>query len=458
MINNQFNKVKYIIWVLFPIYCLFFSSCKKYLDAKPDKTIAVPTTIQDFQAMLDNSNFNTEYPVAGDIASDDYFLKASDLSSFDEPEQLTYVWAANASNDMDWNYNYGNVESCNVILDGLKKLSTAPANSEQAEIQGSALFLRGYTFFQLANVFSLPYNAQTSSSLPGIPLRLSSDITVKTTRSSMFDTYQQIISDLKIAAGLLPITPKVKTRPSKPAAFAALARTYLAMQDYANANVYADSCLQLYNKLIDYNTLDSTSTNPIALFNDEVIFHAVASAGFDGVLNPYYANVDTTLYASYAANDLRKNNFYTYAGNGYYAFKGDYSGQSFGQLFNGIAVDEVLLVRAETYARLNNISKAIDDLNSLLIKRYAKSSFVPYPETYANALPLILQERRKELAFRSEIRWGDLRRLNLDTRFAKILARHINGTTYTLPLNDKRYAFLIPVSVIQTTGIIQNSR
>ncbi|MDB5199228.1 MAG: RagB/SusD family nutrient uptake outer membrane protein [Chitinophagaceae bacterium] len=440
-------------WLLLPLCCLFFTSCKKYLDAKPDKTLAVPSTLQDFQAILDNNFLNLDYPFAGDIGSDDYFLKASDLSNFSTNIQLTYVWNANAANDLDYNYGYNMIERCNVVLDGLAKTGLQSSES----IKGSALFLRGYIFFQLANIFSLPYDMQNSNNIPGIPLRLSADITVKTTRSSMQETYQQIISDLQSSLPLLPVQPMVKTRPSRPAAYGVLARTYLAMGDYANANKYADSCLQLYSKLMDYNTLDNTLSNPISQFNDEVIFHATTS-GREGVLNPYYARVDTSLYASYTSNDLRKNIFYTSAGDGYYGFKGDYTGQSYGSLFNGIAVDEILLVRSETYARLGNNSGAIADLNLLLSKRYSKSGFTPYPNNYANLLQLILQERRKELAFRSEIRWSDLRRLNKDPQYAKSLTRAINGQTYTLPPNDKRYAWLIPVSVIQQSGILQNDR
>ena len=74
------------------------------------------------------------------------------------------------------------------------------------------------------------------------------------------------------------------------------------------------------------------------------------------------------------------------------------------------------------------------------------------------ALTLILDERRKELAFRSGLRWSDLKRLNQDSRYAKTLSRKIGGQSYTLAPGDKRYAFLIPVSVVQMDGVAQNSR
>jgi hypothetical protein len=432
-------------------------SCQKYLEARPDKSLAVPATLPDFQALMDFQGLTNNFPYAGSIASDDYFVNLSDWQAFEVNPRNTYIWDAQAANDMDWSYGYGNIVRTNVVLDGID----AAAGPKQARnnIKGQALFFRGYIFYQLANVFTLPYRAESAATDLGIPLKLKADITAKTTRSTLAETYAQIITDLKGAAALLPVSVPVKTRPSRPAAYGALARTYLAMGDYANANRYADSCLQDYSRLIDYNTLDTSSLNPFPMFNDEVVFHAIDHAGGD-VVDPYYARVDTALFASYGPDDLRRYLFYTYAENGHYAFKGDYLGASYGALFNGIATDEQLLIRAETYARLGQPAKAIDDLNALLARRYRKGSFKPYSDgmTANAALALILQERRKELAFRSEIRWGDLKRLSGDPRFARTLRRVLGGNTYTLVPGDKRYAFMLPVSVVLQTGIPQNAR
>jgi hypothetical protein len=442
-------------------FCMLAStgmSCKKYLEAKPDRSLGVPATLRDFQALMDGQGMNNLLPYAGDVASDDYFLDYADWSAFPlDAARNSYVWDPKAATNRDWLLSYIAVINCNVVLEGIDKASGAPADKNK--VAGQAYFFRGYIFYELANVYTLPYNKSSAGSDLGIPLRLKSDITAKTTRSTLAETYSQIISDFRHAAALLPVIPLVKSRPSKPAAYGALARVYLGMQDYANASLYADSCLQLYSKLIDYNTLDSTAVNPFPLFNDEVIFHGM-STGTDDVVDPYYAKVDTDLYRSYGRHDLRKPMFYFATAPGYYGFKGDYTGQSYGQLFDGIATDEQLLIRSETNIRLGKVAAGIADLNSLLVTRFEKGNYVPYDGnmTADAALPLVLEEKRKELAFRSSIRWSELRRLNQDPRFAKTLTRQLNGKTYTLPPNDKRYAFLLPVSVIQISGVPQNSR
>ncbi len=146
----------------------------------------------------------------------------------------------------------------NTILENTGKITPA-ANEQETwnSIKGSALFLRAHAFYWLAQEFCAPFNAASAAKDAGIALRLTSDINAPTTRASVQASYDQVIADLKEAITLLPVTQEYKTRPSKPAAYALLARTYLAMRNYEQAGSYADSCLRLYDKLIDYNTLNA---------------------------------------------------------------------------------------------------------------------------------------------------------------------------------------------------------
>ncbi len=197
-------------------------------------------------------------------------------------------------------------------------------------------------------------------------------------------------------------------------------------------------------------TLTITLPNPEAIIQSSQLSYGV-----------FYATTcftDSVLYNSYNVNDLRKTVFFK-AGStsGTYFFRGQYSSSTYE--FIGIAVDEMYLTRAECYARLGNTGAAMNDLNTLMIKRWKNT--VPYPTFTAtnadDALIQILTERRKELLVRG-IRWTDLRRLNQDSRFAKTLTRVLNGVTYTLPPNDPRYTLLIPLDEIQLQGEPQNPR
>jgi len=164
--------------------------------------------------------------------------------------------------------------------------------------------------------------------------------------------------------------------------------------------------------------------------------------------------VDTTLYSMYQDNDLRKTGYFRFE-NGYYRFKGPYTANGV-YLFTGIATDEMLLVRAESYARVGDIENAMKDLNTLMVKRWDNT--VPYPEIsatdQADAITKILSERRKELLMRG-IRWADIKRLNKQGENITP-TRFISGETFTLPPNDSRYALPIPIDIITSTGMKQN--
>lgn len=452
----------YAFSVLIIFNIIFMGSCSKYLDAKPDQSLATPSTVQDLQAILDAKTMNVNFPFAGDIASDDYYLSSTDWAALpDVTTRDSYLWDANAVNDLDWDYMYGVILKANIVIAGVNSITTG-SNAIVAlnNAKGSAYFFRGYCLSALANIFTQPYNQAGNNSISiGLPLKLKADITNPTVRGNLEESYQQIISDLKTAASLLPVQPTVKTRPSKPAAYGALARVYLVMGNYQQANLYADSCLQLQSVLTNYNTLSATASASFKIFNNEVIFHNTSS-GRGGVTSPVRARVDSILYASYANDDLRKKIFFKVGTKGFNVFKGDYGGSSSSNSFGGIAVNEMYLIRGETFARLGNVPFAVKDLNTLLTNRWATGKYLPFTTTLSSDSVLfnILQERRKELAYRSGVRWSDLRRLNQDGRFAVTIKRVLNKTTYSLTPGDKRYAFLLPISVVQMTGVEQNGR
>lgn len=438
------------------------SSCKKdWLDAKPDKSLAVPETIKDYQALLDNTsqlfNLAQSSGIAEISAGDFYLLKNSWESLFSTQEKSAYIWAETSNfykgeENSDWVNAYKRILTTNIVLDGIKKIKPEPAETEEwKNVRGSALFLRAFDFFNLAQIFCRTYHEQTANSEPGLPLRLEYNVNVVLKRSSIRQTYDQVIGDLKIAAGLLGTQPSYKTRPSKQAAFALLARTFLSMEHYEEAFLYADSALQLQSELMNYATLNSSATYPMAKFNKEVIFHNTFSWG---IFNASRLLVDRALYASYALNDCRRLLYFASVNNGI-SYKGSYSGDR--SLFGGLATDEMYLIRAECNARRSATAAAMEDLNLLLKHRWKDSYQDLTADNSETVLKFILEERRKELIYRG-LRWTDLRRLNRDSRFAVTLTRMLGDVTYTLSPNDKRYVLPIDERELGLSGISQNDR
>jgi len=461
---------KYTLYIGVCLLVLSLYGCNdEFLDQKPDLKLAIPRTLADCQVILDDySRMNASYPYHGEAAADNYYITDANYNGLPvtnntSEDQFNYSWDPNGEHVGEWARSYQVIYSANLVLNTLDKLSSTDVNYKI--VRGSALFFRAFALYHLAQLFCKPYTALTADTDPGIPLRMTPDPNEVSTRGTVQQVYNRIIQDLTEAINLLPIDVKVKSRPCKAAAYAALARAYLSMEDYPNAGKMADECLKLHTTLIDYNltsnpaiatTVNSNLTGASFLrFNAEVIFQAVTASS---ILTQARALIHPDLYNSYSLLDRRRVVFFQTSGANV-VFRGNYDGTINPALFIGLATDEMYLIRAECHARAGSTSLAMTDLNALMVKRMAPP-YVNRTAVSANdALVQILSERRKELIFRT-LRWTDLRRLNQDSQFAITLYRDRNNIAYTpLQPNDLRYTFLIPtLQVINLTDMEQNPR
>lgn len=432
-------------------------SCKKYLDKKADNSLVVTSTIADMQALLDDAeNINNATPGYMEATSDDYFVTDDIFNSVSPNEQSAYRWIPFDYNwQNDWSSGYVPIYVSNLCLEKIENVSQSTQNRDKwNNIKGSALFLRSYYFLQLCWQYSKAYNEQSSKTDQGIVLRLGSDFNVASIRSSVEETYQRIIQDAKESIPFLPEQPFHKLRPSKGAAYGLLARAYLSMSKFDSALKYSNLFLNLHDDLLNYNTdIDRSSFTPFAKFNNETVFYSEISLA-QGLYIPYsfYAFVDSALYSSYGDNDLRKEAFFSPAGD-YATFKGNYTEDM--TMFSGIATDEMYLTRSECFARTGNKDAALADLNKLLLNRWMESAFTPVTAgNIQEAVSIILKERRKELLFRG-LRWMDIKRLNNEGKNIA-LKRVVAGQVYTLPPNDSKYALPLPKDIVTQPGIPQN--
>ena len=465
------KKSAFISCRIYYIICLIgfiavFASCKKdWFNIKSAKNLTVPSTLQDFELLLDNFDAMTRgTPSLGEVASDGYYI--TDLAwtttlQTDVPALINVKNAFTWSNDLpytdvsDWNNSYKKVFNCNLVLDGLKKIPATDNLSQYNAIKGNALFIKAKTMFELAGIYAEPY-LNNEDSPYGMILREGINISEKKLRSSVKDTYNAILADINLAVDLLPLKNTMLTRANKIACWALLARVYLNMGDYSRAHQFSDSVLRHHNDLLDFSSIPTPNSN-LGVFNREVIFHSEMNVYL--YIHPFYSRIDNELYDSYDVNDLRKE-LYFRLGAGGYVFKGTYNSTSL--LFSGLATDEIYLIRAECFARENNIGKAMGDLNTLLRTRYKIN--IDGTTTYVDktagdeteALTVILTERRKEL-IRRGVRWTDLRRLNTDSRFQRTLHRSVGGLDFTLEPLNYRYTLPIPKDeMMQNNSLVQN--
>ena len=435
--------IRTIIWIGF---ALMTASCEKYLEEPSSKSFAVIGTLNDLEALLDHSSMNLS-PNAQEISADNYYLSDNSWNALQfEQEQNMYIWANNnvfrdGNSTNDWSNIYRAVFTANTVLESLDAIPVKSNEKERRDrIKGAALFFRAFSFLDAVQIWSVAYDRNTADKDVGIPLRLRSDFNITSPRANVAETYGQVVKDLKAAVQLLPEKVASKTRPSKPAAYGLLARTYLWMGEYNQAKLYADSCLMLNDVLLDYKTLNSAANFPVPRHNVEVILERQGSTGL--ILGVQNARVLPEIYESFKEDDLRKTVFFAKGNDGQIAFKGYYFG--FAALMTGVATDEILLTRAECLARMGMLDESLTDLNKLLKSRWSDQvNFEPVDVRLRDdVLRIILEERRKELLFRGQ-RWMDIKRLNREGADIS-LQRTVNGKVYELKANSPRFALPLP--------------
>jgi tetratricopeptide (TPR) repeat protein len=473
-----FNIYKYAI----VLAVVLFTSCNKFLDVEP-KGVVIPTTLDDFVALMsaplevgrtaNNMHYMTDeitlpdayragagnYPGPGTIKAYDFEAELYDVTEVDP----------------DWNTAYRTIYIANSVLAGLET-NTEADQAKRNQVKGEALVHRAYTYLTLVNEYAKHYSSSAETDM-GVPLNLKVDINALPARASVKAVYTQIEKDLLEAADILAEKSTYSYRPNKAAAYGVLARMYLYMGNWAKTAEYAGKALAINSFIYDYNTLRLTNTNSpqfsqitgypsssIAKKHIVLLKYSLKAGGYEynylfsgeqyNLFNPNPAPIDY-----YDVNDLRQvfgssaknysGSVMVNGGKGIMDTNGTYDYNN-----SGITTQELVLLRAEASARLNQTQVALDDLNMLRKKRIPTAKYADLTAAMpADALNLVLRERRIELAF-SGLRLADIKRLNLEGRNISVT----HGTK-TLAANSPRFVLPIPSKVISlNSNIIQNPR
>lgn len=438
---------------------VWLHSCADFLDAKPDNTLAHPSTLKDLRAILDNENgVNNVYPSTLAMASDEFYMTYQGFTQMTQRIQDVYIWEDQGI-DAGWTTSYKAISLANVVLEALERIKGGDQHLRN-QLEGEALFLRGWMFFHLAQIYCQHFSIHDTGEGLGLVLRMDSSSEVNIGRSSLKETYKQIFEDLNRALELLPENAEYVTRPAKLACYGALARAYLTVEDFDAAEKMVDQLLRQKSELWDYNTVKGNGLYPFVLAdNVEMVYYGRAVSTGEFIYNPN-TYIDPALYELYEEYDLRRSLYFTAGAEGQ-KFRGYYHG-ALADYFAGIGIDEMYLIKAECAARRRDVETGLYYLNTLLRHRYDSSYFTSLNITDSDILfHKILEERRKQLVCRG-LRWQDLRRLNRTEGLETTIRREmiINGElkVYTLKPNSLRYVFLIPYLATEMGKYEQNPR
>jgi hypothetical protein len=348
-----------------------------------------------------------------------------------------------------WKKGFIVITNANTILnytDGLK--SSYPAYTAEIEsIEAQALFLRALAHFDLLHCYAQPYGYTADASHLGISVVthvLGTSERLK--RNTVREVYAQIIKDLQAAQAILgDDAPTDAHYISGMACNALLARVYLYMGDYAQAEAYADKVLgnMTLTPRADYAAMFTGEK-----LGEEAILRLTGYAASNR-LRTFY-NYESPIYVPtsefrnlFEPSDIRLTLLNGPNGDNACMKYYDLTGASSSDQYYNLTIlrgAELYLIRAEARCRQGELNGANDDLHAVRARALGvtASSLASYT-TASSLMEQIKLERQRELCFEGH-RFFDLARWGDDV----VRSASTNSSMKTLNYPDYRYVLPIP--------------
>lgn len=445
------KKIKYIMYV---IIALSLSSCEKFLTVDPVNAVSDLTPIYD-----KGSSETALRGVYRQLGAAGYYGETYVILGYFPSGDITNLTTGGGANLVNVNYRTDEVlfnTAWTAIYDVINRanhvIAKVPAVQDPLLTQvlkdkyvGEAKFIRALAYFDLARAWG------------GVQLFLEPTTSIEDRpqikRSSLDDTYNQVLNDLIDAENLLPDEVN-RIRATKRTVWALRARLHLYRGQWEQAEEYAT---KLIEKTADYTLLRPYSAwfanNVVG--TRESIFELEFSALNPSAIRSQMQHPTNGGTYRYAPNDrfVQLLNDPNIGGGRSALIKSvTQSGTTiwFGNLYYRLPatdpayifrIAEMYLIRAEARAQRDNLSVldgALADLNEVRDRAgLLPSAAVIKPDV----LLAIEEERRYEFAFEAH-RWFDLAR----TGRAKAVLEALDPNTV---VSDHEYVFPIPVAQLQ---------
>ena len=423
-----------------------FSCRKDKLSPIPETTISDAVAFQTpdralqavngmYAAVKTGQFYGGRYLVYNDIRGEEFENRTNNGVTGLQTYNYTVTPGLNEVSNL-WSAAYAALNRINVVIAGVQASTTLP-DALKANYIAEARFLRGLTFFSLVTMYARPF-WDGNGDKPGVILYTEPQTTSggnNKARSTVAETYTQILADLNFAEQSLPVsngtTALNVTRAHRNAAIALKTRVYLSMRRYADVITEA-------NKIVSTTAPFSATTGVqhrlmptvAEVFRPGLTAENIFSFPFTDIdwpgiqnsLHHYYSpasatpagggdyalNQATGIWANtnWSTNDARR------------AMTTQTGGQIWLRKWTAVTDNvpviryaEVLLNLAEALARVNGVDiRAIALLNA--VRQRSDPSAVLAPATSQALIDAILLERRIELlgeGFRSLdlLRLGD---------------------------------------------------
>ena len=408
------KTLKYTIPVL---SLVTLASCKKFLEVQPKDSVSDSQTIVDrasaetavrgiYRALSADNYYGVNFVSVGYLSGDN--IQWTGSQSIVQQFIDHNVKADNATVSGIWLAIYTTINRANYVIAKLPGVTDATlTTAERNQLLGEAYFIRALCYFDLARTWGGVQIVTT----PTISATDKNGIK----RSTVEQTYAQVLSDLNAAEPLLPLpTAQNPVRANKETVYALKARYYLYQKDWTNAENYATLVLgdtQNYSLLKPYSAWFANNVVGTKESVFELSYSATYTNGHRGQWQPP-ANSGTRQWAP-NSTFLALVNDPTIGGNRSALVAKTSAGLWYGNLYYRspatdpayiIRIAEEYLIRSEARTQLNKLGDALTDLNAV---RDRAGLTATTAVSQADILLAIENERRIEFALEGH-RWFDL--------------------------------------------------
>lgn len=413
-----------------------------------------------------------------------------------------YRWELEASDASgNWQDNYYIIANANLMIETIPSLMETATEEERAqmnEYMGEAYFARALAHFDLTLKYCKDYEPSSAASDLGVPVLTkyvpSADASTYPARSTMEETYKQIVSDLGKATDMITTPGEVCSNYVTVDVVKALkARVALQMHDWATASSMAKSLIDegkysLISDKAEYRDMwvNDNGTETIWQTYMDITEKASASgignyliADTDGkweLFKPDYIPESGILDAYDKENDIRFDAYFSkerlntgigevelYLCHKYPGNPDTYTGKTtYYNMQKVFRISEMYLIAAEAYANAGDNESASKMLNDLRKKRIA--NWVDTDYTGSALMSEIQQERWKEL-FCEGYRIMDLKRWNVAMKRTPaqdknyiVLPDAPNGEKMVKEVGDYRFVWPIPQAEIDANPQIRDQQ
>ena len=496
---------KFVTYILLATMLLVPVSC---LDKFPENAVpenSAITTVDEadqavvgiYSSFLSGALYSGYLTLLPDIQCDMVYAVNGYTNTFGDVWRWE-ILATNPQIEAVYGSLYSLIGNCNFLLDNAAKLKptlTSDTELDRLELYcGEAYFARALAYSELIKLYCVDYKSdEAAQNELGVVLKTKYYEEQPIKRASLYDSYQQVLSDLDKAAEYLKLDddydPAVdgylynnSVYFNEYTVYALRARVALYMRDYEDAIKYS-------SKVIDSDMffLSSCNSQYSAGMNyydymwqydlsSEVIWKVgFTSTNYGGALGTVFFNYDYTSFKPdyvpakwvldlYGSNDLRYNTYFYEAQTGYshgltwpllYKYWGNQTLYSEANLLNVsmpkvFRLSEQYLIRAEAYCQLEtpDYAKAGKDISTLMAARYTNGSVALNAN---NAMDIIEQERIKEL-YMEGFRLQDLKRWGKGFERTPQDQSLSNGSSLKVAADNPLFVWPIPQHEIESPG------